>query len=77
MRNWHGKMAVQVADNQIPNAIILVAPDGTFLTESHFFTSTVGKIEIDPQSPKEPNLENIHNSVNMHAHIERYLNLGN
>lgn len=72
---WHDKMSVQVASNEIPNAIILVAPDGTFLTESN--RPNVGKIVIDSESPKQPRLECIHSNVDMHAHTARYLNLEN
>jgi MoaA/NifB/PqqE/SkfB family radical SAM enzyme len=74
---WHDKMSVQVASNEIPNAIILVAPDGTVLTESNLSGRNGGKIIIDDESPNRPKLEAIRNYVNMHAHTARYLNFEN
>jgi MoaA/NifB/PqqE/SkfB family radical SAM enzyme len=72
---WHDKMSVQIASNEFPNAIILVAPDGTFLTESNLNRPEMGKIVIDSDYPKQPRLEHIHNYVDMHAHTARYLNM--
>jgi len=72
---WHNKMSVQVASNDVLNDIILVAPDGTFLTESNLSAPNSGKVVIDTESPKQPNVECIRTYVDMHAHTARYLNL--
>ena len=72
---WHDRMSVQVVSNEVPNAIILVAPDGTFLTETNVGKPEIGKVVIDPESPKQPNLDFIHQRIDMHAHTARYLNL--
>ncbi|MDD2466839.1 MAG: radical SAM protein [Desulfobulbus sp.] len=73
---WNSKMSIQVAENNIPNAVVLVAPDGTFLTESNIRNNDcIGKIVIDNESPKNPRKEFFSISINMHAHTERYLNL--
>lgn len=69
---WSSRMAVQVTLNETPNAVILVGPDGKFYTESNV---RLGKVEIDPQKPKQPRLSAIRSRVNMNAHMERYLNL--
>ncbi|MFC1991482.1 radical SAM protein [Chloroflexota bacterium] len=71
---WHYCMSVQVSSSQFPNAVILVAPDGTFLTESNLERQDSGKIIIDDDYPKTPRLENIRNHVDMFAHTARYLN---
>ena len=70
-------MSVQVSSNQFPNAVILVAPDGTFLTESNLESQDSGKVILDDDLPKAPRLENIRNRVNMFAHTARYLNCEN
>jgi len=59
----------------ISNAIILVAPDGTFLTESILKSKNIGKVIIDPDFPNQPRNERILDCVNMYAHIARYLGL--
>lgn len=64
--------SLQITENEKPNAVILVAPDGTFYTESNLGPK---KIVIDKEHPKQPRLEDIHAVVNMGAHAERYLNL--
>lgn len=75
-KNWQSRMSVQIAENDVPNAIILVSPDGNFLTESNIKSDKyIGKVLIDPDFPKNPRKEYISTSINMHAHTERYLNL--
>lgn len=75
-KDWKNRMSIQIAENDVPNAIILVSPDGVFLTESNIKTEKcVGKVLIDPVCTNHPRLECIMSSVNMHAHTERYLNL--
>jgi sulfatase maturation enzyme AslB (radical SAM superfamily) len=69
---WSGKMAVQVAHNDAPNAVVLVGPDGTFCTES---TVRPEKIVLDEANPKNPDPTTIRPRLNMSAHTERYLNL--
>lgn len=71
---WHFKMPVQVAQNQIPNAVVLVAPDGTFLTESNVIGRNNRKVMIDSESQYQPRLESIQDCIDMHAHLARYLN---
>lgn len=74
--DWERKMSVQVAGNRVPNAVILVAPDGTFLTESQLKgQEVIGKVLIDQEFPNQPRIARMLNSINMHAHTERYLNL--
>ncbi|MCX6346268.1 MAG: radical SAM protein [Armatimonadetes bacterium] len=69
---WSGKMAVQVANNDAPNAVVLVGPDGTFYTES---TVRPEKIILDEVNPRNPDPIAILPRLNMSAHTERYLNL--
>ncbi|MFC2007638.1 radical SAM protein [Chloroflexota bacterium] len=70
---WTNKMSVQVTNNQNPNAVVLVTPDGAFCTESNI-SADVGKVLIDEVYPTRPSIESIHNTVNMYAHTARYLN---
>lgn len=63
---------LQITQNEKPNAVILVGPDGKFYTESNL---KYRKVLIDAERPKHPRLENIHAQVNMGAHAERYLNM--
>ena len=67
---------MQVVHNKTPNAIILVSPDGTFLTESNVGREEGGgKVVIDPENPKKPRIKSIFEKIGMHAHAERYLNI--
>lgn len=69
---WKSQMALQIIQNENPNAVILVSPNGTFYTESNV---SPGKVIIDEEKPKNPRLKMIQMKVNMKAHAERYLNL--
>ncbi len=69
---WNKQMAVQVAENETPNAVILVSPDGVFYTESNI---RPGKVVLDEHNRTRPRLSLLRNKVNMHAHAERYFNL--
>jgi MoaA/NifB/PqqE/SkfB family radical SAM enzyme len=68
---WGEKMAVQTTYNSVPNAVILVAPDGRFLTESNLGH---GKIELDQDRPHNPRVSSIFPRVSPEAHAARYLN---
>lgn len=68
-RQMYQKMAVQVTHNRIPNAVILVGPDGIFQTEYN------GKVVLDSEYPKRPRLSMMFKKVSSHAHAARYLNL--
>jgi sulfatase maturation enzyme AslB (radical SAM superfamily) len=77
-KDWRCNMSVQVAHNKTPNAVILVSPNGTFLTESNIGqVDGGGKVIIDIDNPKKPKIQSIFDSINMHAHAERYLNINN
>lgn len=67
---WHQGMAIQLTHNKTPNAVVLVAPDGTFYTESNV---RPGKDILFEANGLETC--GIFNKVNIHAHAERYLNL--
>lgn len=69
---WKRRMSLQVVHNATPNAVILVAPDGTFYTESNV---KPGKVVVDKDRPAQPRLKILHEKVDMHAHAKRYLNL--
>lgn len=68
---WGEQMAVQATYNSVPNSVVLVAPDGRFLTESD---RGQGKIELDPDRPYNPSAKSIFPRVNPLAHTARYLN---
>lgn len=70
--SWKGRMAVQVTMNDVPNSVILVTPDGRFVTESN---TGRGKIELDPRNPRSPSKAAIHTMINMTGHAARYLNM--
>lgn len=72
-KDWNRRMSLQVAQNATANAVILVSPDGTFLTESNVGPRC--KVTLDEDHPKKPRLILISDKVSMHAHAERYLNL--
>lgn len=71
-RHWGKRMAVQVTENEASNAVILVSPDGRFMTESSLGT---GKINIDSKNPMTPRQKMFQETLNLTAHAERYLNL--
>lgn len=67
---WNQGMAVQLTDNKTPNAVVLVAPDGKFYTESNI---QPGKdLLYDPATEQHCS---IFEKVATHAHAERYLNI--
>jgi MoaA/NifB/PqqE/SkfB family radical SAM enzyme len=70
--SWQSRMALQVTENERPDSVILVAPDGTFLTESYL---KIEKVELDPRNPKNPKIERVLSGINVKAHAERYLNI--
>ena len=69
---WQEQMAVQVTMNDVPNSVILVTPDGRFVTESN---TGQGKIVLDARSPKSPSIRSVRSMVSMSGHSARYLNL--
>ena len=69
---WNRGMAVQITHNRAPNSVVLVAPDGTFLTEA---TVEPKKIILDEKLPKHPRLKRMFEKVDPHTHAERYLSL--
>lgn len=68
---WGEKMALQITYNSVLNAVVLVAPDGSFLTESD---RGHGKIVLDQDRPRSPRIRAIFPRVNSQAHAARYLN---
>jgi MoaA/NifB/PqqE/SkfB family radical SAM enzyme len=72
VNNWNQAVAIQIDHGEVPNAVILVGPDGTFYTESNL---KLGKILLDQQRPKAPSIKALKTRINMQAHAERYLNL--
>lgn len=71
-KGWNKVMAVQITHNRAPNSVVLVSPDGTFLTEA---TIEPKKIVLDEKFPRHPRLEHIFLKVNPYTHAERYLSL--
>jgi MoaA/NifB/PqqE/SkfB family radical SAM enzyme len=69
---WKNQMAIQVTYGDSPNSVILVSPDGRFVTESNTGT---GKVLLDRRHPKFPRLSSIRSVVDMSGHAARYLNL--
>jgi hypothetical protein len=70
---WAGRMNVQLTANESPNAVIMLEPGGTFVTESNIPGG--GKIPVDAEFPDMPRLDALPRTVNMAAHVDRYLNL--
>jgi MoaA/NifB/PqqE/SkfB family radical SAM enzyme len=69
---WDEVMSIQVVDNNIPNAVILVTPDGGFYTE----IGKVGKVPIDNKNVNKPTIRALREGVlNLDAHTNRYLNI--
>jgi MoaA/NifB/PqqE/SkfB family radical SAM enzyme len=69
---WDEAMSVQVSDNSVPNAVVLVSPDGEFFTEVEGF----GKEAIDPKHVCRPTLSAVRSgSLNLDAHTQRYLGM--
>lgn len=69
---WNKQMALQVTQNENPNAVILVSPDGKFYTESNL---KPGKILLDELNPNKPGISKLKSKINMSSHAERYLNI--
>lgn len=69
---WNKGMAVQITHNRAPNSVVLVSPDGTFLTEA---TVAPRKVLLDEKKPKQPRVKRIFEKVDPHTHAERYLSL--
>ena len=69
---WGCRMAVQVIANHSSNSVVLVSPDGRFLTESN---TGSGKVLLDGNNPFYPRISELRKSVDMNGHAERYLNL--
>jgi len=67
---WNKGMAVQITHNRAPNSVVLVAPDGTFLTEA---TVKPQKIILDDKFPKVPRIEHFFDKIDPYTHAERYL----
>ncbi len=63
-------LSVQLSENDVPNAVILVSPDGVFYTEA---PAGRGKQEIDPSNKTKPRISALVTNVDMHAHARRYL----
>jgi MoaA/NifB/PqqE/SkfB family radical SAM enzyme len=63
-------MTVQVTHSYAANSVVLVSPDGTFLTES---VMSPGKMELDLKYPKKPRKNKIFEKIDSQAHGERYL----
>jgi MoaA/NifB/PqqE/SkfB family radical SAM enzyme len=72
-KDWNSRMTVQVVSNSCPNSVIIIGPNGNYYTESNL--PLAGKVIIDNDNPKNPSIDSIHEKVNMHAHVERYLNI--
>lgn len=69
---WNKGMSVQMTHNRAPNSVILVSPEGIFLTEKKHGN---GKVVIDARNHKKPRLSEIFSQqIAAHEHAERYLN---
>jgi len=69
---WQRKMALQLTHNVPPNAVILVASDGRFYTESNV---SPGKLLLDEHYPFKPRIKEVFKKINKDGHVDRYLNL--
>lgn len=69
---WKNQIAIQVTYSDSPNSVVLVSPDGRFVTESN---TGKGKVLLDNLHPKIPRLSAIRSVVDMSGHAARYLNL--
>jgi MoaA/NifB/PqqE/SkfB family radical SAM enzyme len=70
--SWKKSMALQLTHNVPSNAVILVAPDGKFYTESNV---SPGKVILDAKYPFKPRINELFRKVNKDGHTDRYLNL--
>lgn len=69
---WRNQFGLQLTHNVPPNAVILVAPDGRFFTESNV---SVGKLILDEENPFKPRMKELFRKINKDGHTDRYLNL--
>ncbi len=69
---WNRKMSVQIVPSSRPESVILVTPSGRFMLQP---TGKDHKIPVDEQSPSNPSIGKIMDSIDVTGHIERYLNL--
>ena len=66
---WDERMSIQPVDTA-PNAVVLVAPDGRFLTELN------GKVPLCEDKPFRPSMDEIlRGPLDLDAHATRYLNI--
>jgi sulfatase maturation enzyme AslB (radical SAM superfamily) len=71
LSNCEFLLPLYYTDNRPRNSIILVAPDGSFYTESQLVEQ--GKIIIDDKQAQKPSISALKNQVDFHAHFNRYL----
>ena len=73
-RDWYNKMQVVIQQNleRERNGVILVSPNGKFMTESPVYGG--GKILIDPDYISNPRIEIMSQRIDRWAHYNRYLN---
>jgi sulfatase maturation enzyme AslB (radical SAM superfamily) len=68
---WDEVMSIQVVANSVSNAVVLVSPDGRFLTELN------GKVPLSKVNARSPTMKQImQGPLNLDAHTDRYLNIG-
>jgi MoaA/NifB/PqqE/SkfB family radical SAM enzyme len=74
IKDWNFRMQVIIQQNseRERNSVILVSPEGKFITESPMNGS--GKIVIDPNRPNNPSKAELDSKINWWAHYDRYLN---
>jgi len=69
MRNrWVG-MDLQILDDVSRNSVVIISPDGRYVTES---ATGKGKIDIDPQHPYQPDPDRVFSNVSADSHAKRY-----
>ncbi len=67
---WDERMSIQVIDNTTPNAVVLVHPDGRFLTEVD------GKVPLNKNNQRKPSMAQIRRGpLDLEAHTDRYLGI--
>lgn len=71
-RVWSGSMLVENTRGGARNSVALVAPDGTWRTESN---SHLEKVLVDEDSPRDPSLSAIVRRIDMPEHRRRYLGM--
>jgi MoaA/NifB/PqqE/SkfB family radical SAM enzyme len=80
--DWGPDFSIMFEGNEQRNSVVLVSPDGRFLTETQPIRGArtdrgrgQNKVVIDPDRPRRPRPAAIRREVNMWAHASRYLNL--